>query len=39
MFTVVIFTASVDSYADAVLEKIDPDNSLISKRYYRDDCY
>jgi CTD small phosphatase-like protein 2 len=38
-FEVVVFTASHQSYADAVLDFIDPDGDLIQKRLYRDSCY
>ncbi len=33
-----MFTASHRSYADAVLDYIDPDNSLFSFRLYREHC-
>jgi len=38
-FEVVVFTASHQSYADAVLDFLDPDHELIKKRLYRDSCY
>lgn len=38
MFEVVIFTASQSIYAEQVLDKLDPDNCIISRRLYRDSC-
>ncbi|KAJ6255251.1 nuclear lim interactor-interacting factor-related [Anaeramoeba flamelloides] len=38
LFEVVIFTAGIKEYADQVLDHIDPDNSRISHRLYRDSC-
>lgn len=38
-FYVVVWTASMQTYADAVLDLIDPDRELIQKRLYRDSCY
>ncbi|OMJ71477.1 hypothetical protein SteCoe_30306 [Stentor coeruleus] len=35
---VVIFTASAKSYADSIINIIDPKQELISARYYRDSC-
>jgi CTD small phosphatase-like protein 2 len=37
-FEVVVFTASVKNYADSILDHIDPDNTLIHHRLYRDSC-
>jgi len=37
-FEVVIFTASHKSYADAVLDYLDPKNELIHHRLYREHC-
>lgn len=37
-FQVVVFTASHQSYADAVLDFLDPNHELIQKRLYRDHC-
>ena len=37
-FQVVCFTASHQSYADAVLDFIDPNRELIQTRMYRDNC-
>ena len=39
MFQVVVFTASHKTYADAVLDFLDPDQELIDARFYRDSCY
>lgn len=38
-FEVVIFTASGHSYANAVLNELDPQNSIFSARIYRNQCY
>ncbi|KAJ6250114.1 scp1-like small phosphatase 4-related [Anaeramoeba flamelloides] len=38
LFEVVIFTAGIKEYADQVLDHIDPENSFISHRLYRDSC-
>ena len=37
-FEVVVFTASMKNYADAILDHIDPDRTLIHHRLYRDSC-
>ena len=37
-FQVVVFTASHQSYADVVLDYLDPDHILIQHRLYRDSC-
>ena len=37
-FVVGIFTASVKEYADAVIDYLDPDKSLIKFRLYRNNC-
>ncbi|KAK1698787.1 hypothetical protein QYE76_015484 [Lolium multiflorum] len=37
MFDIVVFTASISSYADQLLDILDP-GRLISGRYYRDSC-
>ena len=34
-----IFTASHNYYADAILDYIDPKNQYISHRLYRDSCF
>jgi CTD small phosphatase-like protein 2 len=38
MFDVAVFTASVSSYADKLLDILDPGNRMISRRYYRESC-
>ncbi|KDP21199.1 hypothetical protein JCGZ_21670 [Jatropha curcas] len=38
MFEVVIFTASQSIYAAQLLDILDPDNKLISRRVYRESC-
>lgn len=38
-FQVIVFTASHQSYADAVLDFLDPEGDLIQKRLYRDSWY
>jgi len=35
---VVVFTASHQSYADAILDYIDPENEIFSFRMYRQHC-
>ena len=37
-FEVVVFTASVKEYADAILDALDPSNQLIHHRLYRESC-
>lgn len=37
-FQVVVFTASHQSYADVVLDYLDPKRELIEHRLYRDSC-
>ena len=37
-FELIIFTASEQSYADKVIDKLDPTKRLISHRLYRDSC-
>ncbi len=37
-FEVVVFTASCKDYADTILNYIDPDNTLIDQRLYRESC-
>lgn len=37
-FEVGIFTASIPEYADAIINHLDPDGSLIKFRLYRDNC-
>ncbi|XP_022681274.1 uncharacterized protein LOC101757531 isoform X2 [Setaria italica] len=38
MFEVVVFTASESVYAEPLLDKLDPDRKLISRRFYRESC-
>jgi CTD small phosphatase-like protein 2 len=38
-FQVVVFTASHQTYADAVLDFLDPEKELIDYRLYRNSCY
>ena len=38
-FQVIVFTASHKTYADAVLNFLDPEGDLIQKRLYRDSWY
>ncbi|KAJ6233909.1 nuclear lim interactor-interacting factor-related [Anaeramoeba flamelloides] len=38
LFEVVVFTAGLKEYADIILDKLDPNNELISHRLYRDSC-
>ncbi|XP_011045315.1 PREDICTED: uncharacterized protein LOC105140257 isoform X1 [Populus euphratica] len=38
MFEVVIFTASQSIYAAQLLDMLDPDRKLISRRFYRESC-
>lgn len=37
-YEIVVFTAGEQTYADAILDQIDPENQIISKRIYRDSC-
>eukprot|EP01026_Neomeris_dumetosa_P070379 TRINITY_DN7020_c0_g2_i3.p1 TRINITY_DN7020_c0_g2~~TRINITY_DN7020_c0_g2_i3.p1 ORF type:complete len:274 (-),score=38.32 TRINITY_DN7020_c0_g2_i3:317-1066(-) len=37
-YEVVVFTASLEAYADKVLDRIDPSKKLISHRLFRDSC-
>lgn len=37
-FDIAIFTASEKTYADAIIDKLDPERRFISKRYYNSDC-
>ena len=36
IYEIIIFTASLKEYADLVIDSIDPEKKLISKRFYRD---
>ena len=38
LFEVVVFTASHQCYADAVLDFLDPTRELVQHRLYREDC-
>jgi TFIIF-interacting CTD phosphatase-like protein len=38
IYEIIVFTAGVKDYADPILDKIDPDNTLFKKRLYRDQC-
>ncbi|RCV26631.1 hypothetical protein SETIT_5G261400v2 [Setaria italica] len=38
MFDVVIFTASQSVYANQLLDMLDPENKLFSKRFFRESC-
>lgn len=38
MFDVVIFTASQSVYADQLLDMLDPEKTLFSKRFFRESC-
>lgn len=38
MFEVIVFTASQSIYAEQLLDIIDPDQRLISRRFYRESC-
>ena len=37
-FQIVVFTASHQSYADVVLDYLDPNHELVEYRLYRDSC-
>ena len=37
-FEIIVFTASHSCYANVVLDYLDPENKLISKRLFRDHC-
>ena len=37
-FEIIIFTASEKFYADPIIDILDPQNNIISKRYYRQNC-
>jgi len=38
MFEVVIFTASQSVYADQLLDRLDPEKTLFSRRFFRESC-
>ena len=37
-YALVVFTAGIQEYADAILDELDPANELISLRLYRHHC-
>ena len=37
-FDICIYTASSSQYADAVIDYLDPEKKIVTKRLYRDDC-
>lgn len=37
-FDICIYTASSPAYADAIIDYLDPDKKIITRRLYRDDC-
>jgi TFIIF-interacting CTD phosphatase-like protein len=37
-FEIVVYTAGIKGYADPILDRIDPMNTMIMKRLYRHDC-
>ena len=37
-YEIVAFTAGIKPYADQILDKIDPENTIFKKRLYRDSC-
>jgi CTD nuclear envelope phosphatase 1 len=37
-YKVVVFTASLKEYADPVIDYLDPENKIFSKRYFRESC-
>jgi|JI6StandDraft_1071083.scaffolds.fasta_scaffold00868_9 CTD small phosphatase-like protein 2 len=39
LFEVIVFTASSKSYADAVIDQLDPDKLYVSHRLYREHCH
>jgi NLI interacting factor-like phosphatase len=38
MFEIVIFTASYREYASEILDKLDPEGRIFSRRFYQDSC-
>jgi TFIIF-interacting CTD phosphatase-like protein len=38
LYEIVVYTAGLQGYADPILNYIDPMNSIIMKRLYRQDC-
>lgn len=39
LYRIVLFTASVPSYADAILDFLDPNKEIFEARYYRGHCF
>jgi RNA polymerase II subunit A small phosphatase-like protein len=37
-FEIVVYTAGIQGYAEPILNRIDPMNTIIMKRLYRHDC-
>ncbi len=37
-FEIVVYTAGIQVYADTILDRIDPMNTMIMKRLYRHNC-
>jgi len=38
IFELIIYTASHASYANAIIDYLDPDGKYISHRFYRENC-
>lgn len=38
-FELIVFTASHESYAKAIVDLLDPEHNLISYTYSREDCH
>jgi len=38
-YRIVVFTASLKTYADAILNHLDPENDIFEGRYYRGQCH
>ncbi|CAI2379116.1 unnamed protein product [Moneuplotes crassus] len=38
-YQIIVFTASVQQYADPILNFIDPDHQLFDERFYRESCF
>lgn len=38
-YKIVVFTASLSTYANAILDYLDPNNEVFEGRYYRNHCY
>ena len=39
LYEVVVFTASLAKYADPVLDRLDPSQSVVAHRLFREGCY